>query len=91
MKQFYIKTPGFKVLTFQFAELTEVMRKIVDTNLINLLDKIKLPGKINIIIAIDQIPAGCKYIEILILLARNKKQSKTGGYAKYSPLFFWLT
>ena len=51
----------------------------------------KFPGKINIINAIDQIPADCKYIETLILLARNKKQPKTGGYAECSSLFFCLT
>ena len=43
----------------------------------------KLPGKTCIINAIDQIPAACKYPETLISLAQNKRQSETGGLAKY--------
>ena len=42
----------------------------------------KLPKKMYIINAIDQIPADCKYPETLISLAQNKKQSETGGLAK---------
>ena len=42
----------------------------------------KLPGKMYVINAIDQIPADCKYPETLISLAQNKKQSETGGLAK---------
>ena len=39
-----------------------------------------------IINAINRIPADCKYPETLISLAQNKKQSETGGLAKYFKL-----
>ena len=42
----------------------------------------KLPGKIYIVNAIDQIPADCKYPETLISLTQNKKQSETGDVPK---------
>ena len=42
----------------------------------------KLPGKMYIINAIDQIPADCKQPETLISLAQNKKQSEIGDLAK---------
>ena len=42
----------------------------------------KLPSKIYIINAIDQIAADYKYPETLISLAQNKKKSETGGLAK---------
>ena len=55
----------------------------------NFLDK--LPGKMYIINANGQIPANCKDSKHEFLLARNKKQSKTGGLAKCYLLFSWLT
>ena len=42
----------------------------------------KLPGKIYIINATDQIHADYKYPQTLISLAQNRKYSKTGGLAK---------
>ena len=42
----------------------------------------KLPSKMYIINAIDEIPVDCKYPKTLVSLAQNKKQSETGGLAK---------
>ena len=42
----------------------------------------KLPGELHRVNAIDNIPAGCKYLLQSILSAQNRKQNDTGGLAK---------